>query len=419
MTEFSVEHASPANSQSSLTQSTCHAQNAPNPASVEILRRWDRMNANPSYKSGKETLRLWLNSGFPALDEGYVDDGNFKLETPIRLDDVLLDSWIAYEKRDRTKLRIWNGVLREIEDPGIFLRILSFRFFQGQSITAENPNESSCLSVFDMKATKKGILTFQPMLLESIDSYGSSHKIVCQKKDQKFVEYSRIFGARKSQRISTQVKREASADDDWELVYSQKGAISGFHFDSSGSGRFLHLILGTKVLCACPCSPSNWEVFQPYYKNMHGLQERQLFYFSIDNRLADLTMKLRDIRVAILCADDSIMIPPGWIHAVITVEESFMIDIYVFRDGWTEMIRQASKLELSFCLCEGPEILKKTNFNEILARYQDFISIRRLSETVGPEQSEALTSLAEEKLCKIKMIERLIRSNQKMSRVVR
>jgi Glucose-6-phosphate isomerase (GPI) len=122
-------------------------------------------------------------------------------------------------------------------------------------------------------------------------------------------------------------------------------------------------------------------------------------------------MKLHDVRVAILYKGDSIMIPPGWIHAVITVEESFMIDIYVFRDDWTDMTRQASKLELSFCLSGGAEILKMTEFNEILERYQqDFIMIKRLSERVDPEWTKILMDLAEEKLREIKMIEGLIKS---------
>jgi hypothetical protein len=245
----------------------------PNPASAEIIRLWDRMNTIPTYELGRKALMLWLNSGFAALEDGYVGTANFKVKIPIQLEHVLEDSWIAYERRDRTKLRIWNGVLRKVEDPTMFLRILSSHFFQSQSITAENPDEPSCLSVFGMKATK-GILTCQPMLLESTDSKGISHKIVCQKRHQKFANYMRISAIRKSQRTSNQeTKREANEEDDWELIYSQSGAISGFHLDSSGSGRFLHQILGVKVLCACPCSPKNWQAFQPYYKNMNDLCE--------------------------------------------------------------------------------------------------------------------------------------------------
>jgi len=114
------------------------------------------------------------------------------------------------------------------------------------------------------------------------------------------------------------------------------------------------------------------------------------------------------------------MIPPGWIHAVITVEESFMMDIYVVRDDWTEVIREASKLELDFCLSEGVEILKATEYNEILERYQqDFIMIKKLSEVVDRERGKGLTNLAEENLRQIKAIEGLIHSKRKARGVSR
>lgn len=134
---------------------------------------------------------------------------------------------------------------------------------------------------------------------------------------------------------------------------------------------------------------------------------------SADNRLIDLTKKFHDVRVSTLYAGDCVLIPPGWIHAVITIEESFVPEIYLVRDDWTEVIREASKLELGFCLSEGVEVLKTTEYNEILERYQqDFILIKRLSDTVDPERRKALMGLADEKLREI--IEELIKSKQKM-----
>ena len=91
-----------------------------------------------------------------------------------------------------------------------------------------------------------------------------------------------------------------------------------------------------------------------------------------------------------------------------------MMDIYVVRDDWTEEIREASKLEMGFCLSEGVEILKTTEYNVILERYQqDFIMIKRLSEVVDPERRKVLTDLAEENLREIKAIEAVINSKQK------
>lgn len=82
-----------------------------------------------------------------------------------------------------------------------------------------------------------------------------------------------------------------------------------------------------------------------------------------------------------------------------------MLDIYVVRDDWTEEIREASKLELGFCLSEGVEILKTAEYNGILERYeQDFIMIKRLSELVGAEKRKVLEDLAEENLSQINQI---------------
>ena len=219
------------------------------------------------------STRSVTNGQFSALGEGYVGPENFTLQTSIELDHVLEDSLIAYEKRERTRLRIWNGVLQKVEAANIFLRILSSRF-QSQSTICRNVDEPCCLSIFGMKVTKKGILACGPKLLQSTDSDGISHKVMCQKQDQKFAHYSTSPPARKSQRrLDLGVKMEVNECNDWELVYSQGGAISGFHLDSSGSGRLLHIIKGVKILCACPCSPCNWQVFKQYYKNMHNLQE--------------------------------------------------------------------------------------------------------------------------------------------------
>lgn len=88
-----------------------------------------------------------------------------------------------------------------------------------------------------------------------------------------------------------------------------------------------------------------------------------------------------------------------------------MMDIYVVRDDWTEMIREASELELDFCLSEGVNILNTTHYNEILERYQqDFIMMKRLSDIVEPERRKVLTELTDENLCAINKIERLIKS---------
>jgi hypothetical protein len=253
----------------------CHVEISPNSAHVDIMGCWDLMHANPTYEAGKEALGYWLSGQFEPLHEGYVGPGNFSLEAPIEFDQLMEDSLIAYGKRARTSMRIWNGVERKLEDAKLFLRMVSSRF-QSQSTAYGNTNEPRCLSVFGMKATKteNGILASGPMLLQSTDSAGNSHKIVCQKRDEKFTNYWKPAAARRSKRVSDrEVMIETKECDDWEFLYSQAGAISSFHLDSSRSGRFLHMISGVKVLCACPCSAKNWQVFQQYYRNMHDLGE--------------------------------------------------------------------------------------------------------------------------------------------------
>ena len=163
LTETSVNPASPVRNfhgNSTLNYSP-QIEISPNSAHVDIMRRWDLMHANPTYEVGKEGLEFWLSDQFQPLQEGYVAQGNFSLEAPIKFDQVLEDSLIAYGKRDRTRLRIWNRVLRKVEDASVFLRIVSSRF-QNQSTAYGNANEPRCLSVFGMKATEKGILASGP-----------------------------------------------------------------------------------------------------------------------------------------------------------------------------------------------------------------------------------------------------------------
>jgi len=133
--------------------------------------------------------------------------------------------------------------------------------------------------------------------------------------------------------------------------------------------------------------------------------------YSTDIRLADLTKEFHDVRVSTLYAGKSVLIPPGWFHAVITIEDSFMMDCYVFRDDWAEMARDASKLELKFLLSEDAKGLKVTDYYEILERFrQDFILIKQSANGVDSNWEKSLIKLAEEKLEEIKKIDELKKS---------
>src|SRR5208282_5062710 len=170
LTEFS-ERASPVEN---CGRGLIHVQETPHPAYDKIMSLWDQMEANPTYEAGKEALELWMSGKFSALEEGYVGPEDFSLKSPMKRGHALEDFLIAYVKRNRTKLRIWNGVERKVGDASMVFGILSSRF---QSQPTDEPR---CLSVFGMKATEKGILDCGPMLLQSTGSDGISHKIVCQ-----------------------------------------------------------------------------------------------------------------------------------------------------------------------------------------------------------------------------------------------
>lgn len=247
---------------------------SPNSANVDIMRGWELLRADPPYGAGKEALELWLSDQFEVLQEGYVVPESFRVKTPIHLAQVIEDFVSAYSQRNVTTLRIWNGARRQKEDGNAFLPKIIASRFASQSTPYGNTDEPRCVSVYGMKASKKGILRCEPMLLGSTDSTGK-YEIVCQRRCERIGNYQKSLPVRKSQRLSDQgVTMKAKEQcDDWEFVYSQPGAITGFHLDSSRSGRFLHMIQGVKVLCACPCSPRNWEVFKQYYKNMHDLRE--------------------------------------------------------------------------------------------------------------------------------------------------
>src|SRR5215471_21714427 len=158
LTEFSGESASwMDNWHIPIQNDSPRVYETSNSAYVEIMRLWDRINPNPMYETGKKALELWLSGQFGALEEGYVGPADFSLQAPIELGRVLEDSLVAYGKRERSRLRIWNGAQRKIEDANMFLRILSSRF-QRPSMTSENAVEPYCLSIFGIKATKSGIL---------------------------------------------------------------------------------------------------------------------------------------------------------------------------------------------------------------------------------------------------------------------
>ena len=276
MIEISFEPAStvPDYHTESAPNDSSHLGNGPN-SGVDILRSWDKMSTIPTYDAGKKTLHIWLSGQFDALREGHVDSGDFSSKNPIEPRHAIDDLFYVHTRKDRPKLRIWNGVQRRVEDPAIFPRMfVESRHFKKQSNTPDGSGKPQCLSIFGTKASNRGILSCKPTLHKITDSRGISHEVVCQKRNQNFVEYNRPPALRKSgRRAAQEMMNERKACDDWELVYSQAGAISGFHVDSSGSGRFLHMISGVKVVCACPPSPRNWLIFQRYYKNMPDVRE--------------------------------------------------------------------------------------------------------------------------------------------------
>ena len=207
----------------------------------EIMRHWDLFREQPTYATGSATLKVWLDSNYPSLRK----DTELNLNSQNDVENGVSESHILVDLAASNQLRVWNSAecsTHETKDPLPFIESILRTTADTISL-----NPSSCgLSVLGVRATEKGILKGNPQIAEQYRDGGQKIPFV----------------------LDSQLKRTKTSNTPhplWEAVVSQPAAITPFHIDSHGSGHYIRQISGTKVLCACPCTPKNWEIIKPYY----------------------------------------------------------------------------------------------------------------------------------------------------------
>lgn len=268
-------------------------------------------------------------------------------------------------------LRIWNSAVcssDESKDPSPFIESILCSIADSTSI-----NPSSCsLSVLGIPATEKGILSCNPQVPEQYTDGGQKVPFVLDRQ------------AKRSKTSNT-------AHPLWEAVVSQPASITTFHIDSHGSGHYIRQISGTKVLCACPCTPKNWELMKPYYLQETPLDKCRSSLVLLTVRLAELTQAFEGVTVDILNPGNWIILPPGYIHAVISPLMSSLINISMFRSDWIESTTTGLRRERKFCDRTSGGILELI----IGRRERDLGMYKELLEN-QPQSNQKLQDLIEE-----------------------
>lgn len=94
-------------------------------------------------------------------------------------------------------------------------------------------------------------------------------------------------------------------------LLSAKGSWTDFHIDFGGSSVFYHIVKGRKIFYVIEPTPEAIEIYEKWYLTPKA---DKVF-------LGDLI----ECRVVELKANNTFLIPSGWIHAVYTPEDSLVI----------------------------------------------------------------------------------------------
>ena len=95
----------------------------------------------------------------------------------------------------------------------------------------------------------------------------------------------------------------------------------------------------------------------------------------------------------ILNPGDTIILPPGYIHAVISISASSLFGLYIFSQDWVCKLKKGLDRELEFC--EQLKDIEK--FDLILGRREkDYMMLHELSEIVDGQVKEVADSSLEE-----------------------
>ncbi len=107
-------------------------------------------------------------------------------------------------------------------------------------------------------------------------------------------------------------------DHNLSLTLSGKGSFTPFHEDGSGEQAWMYLVTGEKhwVIYPPQCRPLVWDSLYKDFFNPRKSDRSRFPYLSC----ADA-----ERLTAVARAGDLIFLPPGWIHQVLTTEDSFGI----------------------------------------------------------------------------------------------
>lgn len=106
-----------------------------------------------------------------------------------------------------------------------------------------------------------------------------------------------------------------------------------------------------------------------------------------------MTEKFEEVTVDILEAGDSIIIPPGYIHAVISITTSSLVNLNIFCQNWVGEVKALLRRELEFC----KDLKDVRDVDFILGRREkDFLMFMELLENVEGNLQEGLKDLLEQ-----------------------
>lgn len=161
------------------------------------------------------------------------------------------------------KLRWWDSEKGQ-ETKGIDYVTFTERLFPGTSTSNQSP-----LTALGFKATDKGILSCAPFNpVHFLKSHGITAVAAARRPLQAPPRREGTRSADKSTFEATLLETQP----DFELVFSEPTAITGYHIDSFICGSWHYGLTGTKVLYSVPPTEKNWSIFKNNYLNMAPLE---------------------------------------------------------------------------------------------------------------------------------------------------
>lgn len=229
----------------------------------EIFTEWDKLKGGPTWAAGRKALTNWLRRPYPSLRVS----ARMTTENPVQGDilewkHILADITVAARSGGDAKLRLWNCATNSTD--------LTTARHDLTANLISTPSAETCprTAFFGAKEdTDGGALASCKLKVPSASVEEGVEIRFAVEKMETDGKRPREEGSRRSTRLKESGAHDTQdiACDNWVVVVSNAGAISGFHIDNHGSGAFIHVAVGVKVLASCPCTTKNWELFRQHY----------------------------------------------------------------------------------------------------------------------------------------------------------